>query len=240
MFLTLAIALVSFSVAALAGSSLARSMQTCAGKYYTIASANSKAYAIKNDGTLWEWDTGVVGPSTTPVQAFSDVVSVRVDNMMVYVLKKDGSVWARGTVLSSSVPGGPLEWPVFTKIMDGASTIIAEYDTNGLYAIKDDGTLVYWAYASLEFISGSWVATIVNKEIPILSDVRSVMPYFRTNKNMADYYDPWMSDVCYAIKNDGTLWTWTHDNLVGPGAVSQVTSNASQIIGCFWRVKNQP
>lgn len=231
-------AIMALAPAALAGVTEGYPDVTAAGQHFTIATTFDTGFAIREDGTLWAWgDAGYLfgdgreAGSETPVQVLADAASIRTDGNAAYALKDDGTVWACGYFLADNVAGGPVVWTQYTQIMEGVSAIAAAYEHAGVYAIKENGDLVYWTYAYLNFGGSSVTADIVDGEVAVLDDVAQFMPFFTPDES--DEYWP-NGNTCYAVKNDGTLWAWTHDSFTAPPETPvEVTENVADIVAAF-------
>ncbi len=66
-----------------------------------IAMTNDMTVAIKDNGELWEWGNG--NPTPKPVKEITDAVAVSASSGHVLVLRKDGTVWGKGSNLSGKI-----------------------------------------------------------------------------------------------------------------------------------------
>jgi alpha-tubulin suppressor-like RCC1 family protein len=178
--------------------------------------------AIKTDGTLWTWGSGLYGQlgngvttgnRSTPVTTFSGGTNwkqVSCVGSYTAAIKTDGTLWTWGSgtngKLGNGVTTGNISTPVTTF---AGGTDWKQVSSGGSYiaAIKTDGTLWTWGFGSKgrlgSFIFGS------NRSTPVTtfaggtnwSDVASTEP--------EDLYTISAGGAhTAAIKTDGTLWTW--------------------------------
>jgi YD repeat-containing protein len=177
-----------------------------------IYSSQYHSYAVAVDGSVWAWGynyygelgNGTTANSSVPVQVsgLSGVSSLYPTNSYcVYALKSDGSVWAwgdnyygelgNGTTTSSSVP-------VQVSGLSGVSTLY----TSGskAFALKNDGTVWAWGANSLYGEMGNGDITTANITAPVQASGLSGVVMLKT-----DFLS------VYALKNDGTVWTWGYN-----------------------------
>ncbi len=67
-----------------------------------IAMTNRRmTVAIKDNGELWEWGNG--NPTPKPVKEITDAVAVSGSSSHILVLRKDGTVWGKGSNSSGKI-----------------------------------------------------------------------------------------------------------------------------------------
>lgn len=171
--------------------------------------------AITSDGGLWEWgDTpewkwiwgdiwgyaySASSHRTTPKKIMEGVKDVAVAGSYVtFVVKNDGTLWSWGSnsdgILGDGTESTSRNTP--KKILDNVREVISWTWT--AYAIKNDGSLWAWGeniYSPNKTMRGQvGDGTTSHRLSPvrILTNVRSICP----------------GQICYAVKEDGTLYTW--------------------------------
>jgi len=182
--------------------------------------------AIKNDGSLWVWghnSVGRLGLSDTihrssPVQVGSLTDWARISNTLweCCLIKSDGSLWVwgfnsngqlglnDGVHRSSPVQvGNNTDWKYVTRL------------TNATTALKRNGTLWTWGSANFGALGlGIHVGNIVTPtQVGTLKDWRYI----------ANGYG-----MCYAIKNNGSLWSWG-ENTVGQLGLNDTIHRSSPV-----------
>ena len=163
--------------------------------------------AVKTDGTLWAWGTGLNGRlgdgtvvnRSSPVQigALSNWSRVFAGKKHSVAVKTDGTLWSwgynnggplgDGTVISRSSP-----------VQIGALTnwyfLAASYTT---MAVKTDGTLWSWGNGTSGVLGGNATA---NRSSPVqVGALTNWSAVSCANKTAA------------SVKTDGTLWAWGYN-----------------------------
>ena len=189
------------------------------------------ALGIKNDGTLWSWGRGSLGPlghgdvidRSTPTQVglHTDWTQIAIGSSYSLALRSNGSLWAWGsngsgrlglndtTARSSPVQvGSDTDW-----------SFISTLNYTSL-ALKTDGTLWSWgdnSYGELGLGTGG-IGTHRSSPTQIGSDTDWSQISNGINHSLA-------------IKDDGTLWSWGmnfagelgHDDTVFKSSPTQVS-----------------
>lgn len=186
---------------------------TVAQCWEEISAGNSHTIGMKNDHTLWSWgrnDRGQIGDGTTinrdlPTQVgtdsdWQDFSSSTGGSSMA--IKQDGTLWGWGWLdvggyhieLSPMMIGNENDW---LQVVCGTSHTLL---------LKTNGTL--WAFGDRNDYGqlGSGSTTINNFPLQIGND--------QNWTKIATW-----TDTSYAIKSDGTLWTWGRNDYgqVGDG-----------------------
>jgi alpha-tubulin suppressor-like RCC1 family protein len=211
-------------------------VQTIAGGYnwkMIAGGGNNTITAIKTDGTLWGWgdnQSGALGDNTianksSPVQTVAGGTTWKqntIGSTHVAAIKTDGTLWLWGynstgtlgdnTVVAKSSPiqtvAGGTNW----KLVSGGSAHTA--------AIKTDGTLWIWGNSALGQLGDG---TIVAKSSP----VQTIAGGTNWRQVSAGIYHT------AAIKTDGTLWLWGHNNYgtLGDNTITHRSSPVQTISG---------
>jgi alpha-tubulin suppressor-like RCC1 family protein len=149
-----------------------------------VSSAQTHTLAIRNDGTVWEWDRlDSLGPTLKPIQVagLTDVVSVQCGSFYSMALKRDGTVWVWGQIRINNSYGSSVPVQII-----GLNDVIAIAAGREALAVKKDGSLWTWGLMS------------------------GVPEYLNTIKGFKAVA---VSEGYFAVlKNDGTVWSWGFDS----------------------------
>ncbi|MGZ4135905.1 MAG: S-layer homology domain-containing protein, partial [Tumebacillaceae bacterium] len=176
------------------------------------------SFALKQDGTVWQWGNRVLGgvdPSTLnlsqrPVQVpnLTHVVAITPGN---FALKDDGTVWQWATA-DSNIHSGNIAHPGAAVQVDGLSDVkqIVGLTVGGGMAVKNDGTV--WQWGDHDYSYDPPKAPHIARG-------------FENTHDVAAFSDQYGRTV---IKQDGTVWTatelmWTYDRGYLTPQLNQIT-----------------
>lgn len=209
-------------------------VQTVAGgiNWKSVASgAGRQAAAIKTDGTLWTWgrnNSGQLGNNTvagtsSPIQTAAGGTNWKLVTCGLYftaAIKTNGELWSWGegsrgqlgnnAAVNKSTPVQSTDGGTNWKSIASGTYHVA--------AIKNDGTLWTWGYNANGQLGDN---TILHRSSPV------PVAGGGTNWKLigAGTYHT------LAIKNDGTLWVWGHNNIGQLGDVTIVNKSTPIQIG---------
>jgi alpha-tubulin suppressor-like RCC1 family protein len=167
--------------------------------------------AIKTDGTLWTWGSGVTAKlgtndtinRSTPVTTFAGGTNwkqVSAGDTYTAAIKTDGTLWTWGQGSSGRLGTNDTtdrSTPV-TTFAGGTDWKQVSAGVNSGAAIKTDGTLWIWGSGSVGKLG---INATTDRSTPVTT--------FAGGNN-------WKQVSCNshasAIKTDGTLWTWGYNN----------------------------
>ncbi|MFT3795524.1 T9SS type A sorting domain-containing protein [Flavobacterium sp.] len=184
------------------------------GEWQSLGSfAFNHTYAIKSDGTLWQWGfhispgaswPGVDAHIPTQVGTASDWKFVSAFEH-VMAIKTDGSLWGWGYNYEGRVGNNSYTY-VPEPVRIGTDNDWLSVATGGSFtaAIKTDGTL--WAWGG-----NRYVMTIDKQKTPI--QIGSDNDWRKIDGG---------NNFLVALKNDGTLWEWGMKGYSGPGGTSGI------------------
>ncbi len=187
-----------------------------------VAATASSAFALRSDGTVWAWGSGLLGTgayveATVPVRLpdLTDVVAIEAGDSTVYALRSDGTVWSWGDNSSGSLGTGttddhayaPVRLPTITDVVS-----VGAGDSNG-YAVRADGTVWAWgANGAGQLGNGqdcdpdnpAQCASAVPVQVTGLTGVSAIAAGH---------------DTAYAVRTDGTVAAWgsSHRGKLGDG-----------------------
>lgn len=159
--------------------------------------------ALRTDGTVWAWgfDQAALLDRSSPltVPGLTAAVAVTGGIESTVALRADGTVWTWGGNTYGTLGVGPVESsvvPLQVTALSGITAVAAfGYD---VYALRGDGTVWAWGYGG-EGALGNGISTpmgLVPVQVSGLTGVRAIAAGMRTG---------------YALKDDGTVWSWGHN-----------------------------
>lgn len=158
---------------------------------------NESQYAVTKDGQAWDVIRDPENP--IPINGLTNVISIATNvRDYYYAIKTDGSVWFWNR-FDSPAQAQKFE---LTNVIDlrVSGTIIHQNETLWSYfALKNDGTVWAWGNNSLGQLGND---TLKIEDSPIhqiagLSNIIAIDVSRHSDKNSF-----------YALKNDGTVWSW--------------------------------
>jgi alpha-tubulin suppressor-like RCC1 family protein len=185
-------------------------------RYITGSFASS--YAIKTDGSLWSCGTNTNGQlgvgdnlsRSSPVQVGSlkNWKEIGAADSFAFGIKTDGTIWAWGENDNGSFESfylgigdninQSITSPTQIGILNNWKQIRARRD--GGCALKTDGTL--WTWGTNQLGQNGYGTTINNSSAPL--QVGSLTDW--------KYISPSRGEFTFAIKTNGTLWSWGRNN----------------------------
>jgi alpha-tubulin suppressor-like RCC1 family protein len=194
----------------------------------SISSAHGCEFAVKSDGTFWDWGansfgqlgngntTGVSAP--TQITSLSNMVQVAAGEYFTAALRNDGTVWCWGSGSNGQLGNGgtaasytPVEVQASSGVNFTGVVAIGAGGYNG-YAIKSDGSLWAWGRGGQ---GGNGNGTTTDKDYPVqVSNVSNVTDV------TGSYYS------AAAVESNGSLWCWglNSSGQCGDGTTTQRNS----------------
>jgi alpha-tubulin suppressor-like RCC1 family protein len=195
---------------------VARSSPTQIGALNNWNSVSSGAYltaAVKNNGTLWTWGANFQGglgqndvvARSSPVQvgALTTWKQATAIRSSVIAVKTDGTLWAWGRdaygLLGQNTPYTNRSSPTqIGSLTNWAS--VSRGGQNSCFAVKTDGTL--WAWGTGTRL-GQGTGVYTNRSSPV--QIGALTGWSRV-------FGMDFSSHIFAVKTDGTLWSWGRNN----------------------------
>ncbi|RAX16739.1 cutinase family protein [Pseudarthrobacter sp. AG30] len=183
--------------------------------------------ALKTDGTVWCWghnDHGQLGnganvdsPAPVQVVGLTGVESITAGNGSVDALKADGTVWSWGQNDHGQLGNGGTTdsaSPVQVAGLAGVQSITA--GDGSAYAITADRTLWSWGINTVgQLGNGGTIDSAVPVQVAALSGVQNVV--VELSPDPGNY-------SAYALKTDGTVWSWGANNVGQLGNGNSINS----------------
>jgi len=199
------------------------------GNYYS-------AFAIRTDGTLWGWGLNQAGQLGNGAKVdYSSPIQIGTSNKWKSVtagyfggagIQTDGTLWAWGTNFDGQL-GNSSIINVSTPIQIGSLSNWKQVAASGgvsttggaMAAVKNDGTLWAWGFNVYGNLGNN---TTVNYSSPIQIGALTNWKFVAMSQ---------FTDMTYAIKTDGTLWSWGFNlnGALGLNNISGVYSSPVQV-----------
>jgi len=195
--------------------------------------SNGMGAAVKTDGTLWTWGYATFGRqgrgdtihSSSPIQvgSLTDWAAVHSDIGTTFAIKTDGTLWAWGDNAEGTLGLGDVihrSSPVQVgSLTDWAS--ISTLESNLTHAVKTDGTLWAWGYSYYGALGIGLDKTVSKRSSPV--QVGSLTNW--ANVGHANV------NCTFAVKTDGTLWSWGRARYGQTARESTVNSSSPIQVG---------
>jgi RHS repeat-associated protein len=170
-------------------------------------------YAVRSDGTAWAWGyntygglgNGTTTDSNVPVQVknLAGLTAVAGESYTGLAVRSDGTAWAWGNGYHGALGNGGTadsSTAVQVKNLTGVTAVAGMGE--GGYALKSDGTVWSWGYgADGELGNGGTADATLPVQVSGLTKVKAITGAAG-------------SQTGYALKSDGTVWSWG-DNFFG-------------------------
>lgn len=166
-------------------------------------------YSVKADGTVWAWGNNFsnqlgidrarlhMSPAPIPVPGPVGVKEVRLDGLnSAFAIKVDGSLWSWGGN-SSGILGNGATTPSVPAQVQGLTDIRAVEVIEGrsAFAVRADGGVWAWGKNHTgQLGNGTLDASLRPTQVVGMNDAQRVMPTG--------------FDGVFALRTDGTLWSW--------------------------------
>jgi alpha-tubulin suppressor-like RCC1 family protein len=210
-------------------------VQTVAGgTSWKAVTANDSMLALKNDGTLWAWGyggNGCLGNSSTahqssPVQLLVSGAYKKIASGVEHVaaIRDDGSLWLWGQNTSGALGAGDTIHRSFPAQTVAGGTKWQSVSCGWHYsaAIKTNGTLWTWGRNDYGQLGDN---TTTHRSSP----VQTVAGGSTWKKVVCSYA------TMYALKSDGTLWSWGHNDYGTVGDSTVVSKSSPVMIGSDYK-----
>jgi alpha-tubulin suppressor-like RCC1 family protein len=181
-------------------------------EWRSVSSGHNQAAAIKTNGTLWMWGdntTGQLGTNeiakkSTPVTTFAggnNWKQISVGKYNTAAIKTDGTLWAWGT--STGLNDNTIRYTQVNTFAGGSDWKQVSSGHNITAAIKTDGTLWVWG----QNVYGELGTNTLTQSLTPVTTFAGGSDWKHVTCSANGSYNG-----VVAIKTDGSLWTWGHND----------------------------
>lgn len=167
-----------------------------------LAVWGSTVLALRSDGSVWSWGAnhcGQLGDGTTTgrltpmeVPNVSEVTSIALGPALCRVLRSDGTVWSWG--LNGGELGDGTEIERLTPVQAVGLTDVTAISAESI-ALRSDGTVWAWGRSFNSSVEkNTSTSRLTPAQLPNLTEITAIAGHG--------------PECAYAIKSDGTLWSW--------------------------------
>lgn len=192
---------------------------------WSTVSAGYRSYAIRNDGTLWEWGALQLVQASSPVQIGSDsnwakIIAEQTQYDAGVAIKTDGSMWTRGSnALGQLGLNDTSTRSLFTQVGTSSWTSVATgpgrtFSGAFVLAIRNDGALFTWGDNTSGVLGQN---DRVHRSSPVQVGTSSWISVATIDAGSA-----------VAVRSDGALFMWG-DNAWGQLAQSDRIHRSSPV-----------
>ena len=199
----------------------------------SVSSGSAFAAALKPNGTLWMWGYNAYGQLgngnltnySSPIQvgALTTWLSVTCGQNHTGAVKTDGTLWMWGANNNGQLGQGNTTYrssPVQVGLLSTWLNVAAGYKQT--IALKTDGTMWSWGSNNVGQLGlGNLTSYSSPKQIGALTTWSKIST------------SAYLSPMTYALKTDGTLWTWGANNQGGLGLGNTTNYSSPKQIGAL-------
>jgi alpha-tubulin suppressor-like RCC1 family protein len=198
-------------------------------KVIAIATHKIHTLALRNDGTVWAWGWNGegqlgsdVGCRLTPVQVpgLNNIIAIDAGMLFSIALRNDGTVWTWGRNSQGQLgDGSTYDRTPPSQILSLNNIIAISGGHEHVLALRNDGTVWAWGRNNQGQLGDGTYGDENNRLTPVqVQDLNNV-----TAIAAGGYYS-------VALTQDGTVWTWGHNNSGQLGIGTGGDENDRQIV----------
>lgn len=201
--------------------------------WVSVSCGYGHTVALKSNGTMWTWgngNDGQLGDDQTNTRSYPVMNNYGEDTWSkiyagyncTFGIKNDGTLWSFGLNAYGRLGDGTSQSRSSPVQVLGSGTWKQVSAFQSTVGIKQDGTLWTWGYGSNGQLGN-------NNTVDCSSPIQTVMGGSEWHQCSSGH------DFNAAIRNDGTLWTWGHNNNGQLGDLTTVNkSSPVQVYGINW------